>query len=68
MVTTLIPVATGAFGAIYAASAAILGAIFIAMAVGLTRNSERPVALRTYLYSLAYLAILFVMMVVDTSL
>ncbi|MGH2907581.1 MAG: heme o synthase [Solirubrobacterales bacterium] len=68
MLTTLIPVATGAFGAIYAAGALILGAIFVAMAVRLTRNSERPVALRTYLYSLAYLAILFVMMVIDTSL
>lgn len=68
MITTLIPVATGFFGAIYAVSAVVLGGIFVAMALNLTRRSERPVALRTYLYSLAYLAILFVMMVVDTSL
>jgi protoheme IX farnesyltransferase len=67
MLTTLIPVATGAFGAFYAASAVILGGVFIAMAVRLTKNSERPVALRTYLYSLAYLATLFVAMVIDTS-
>jgi protoheme IX farnesyltransferase len=68
VVTTLIPVATGAFGAIYGVSALLLGAVFIQRAVQLSRNSERQVALRTYLYSLTYLALLFVMMVVDTSL
>lgn len=65
--TTLIPVATGAFGWIYACSALVLGGAFIAMAAMLARNPERSVALRTYLYSLSYLAILFVMMVVDSS-
>jgi protoheme IX farnesyltransferase len=65
--TTLIPVATGAFGAIYAVSAALLGLGFIWMAARLRREADRPAALRTYLYSLAYLAMLFVMMVVDTS-
>jgi protoheme IX farnesyltransferase len=67
LATTLIPVATGAFGAIYGVSAVLLGSLFIFRAVQLTRDSERPVALRTYLYSLTYLALLFVMMVVDTS-
>jgi protoheme IX farnesyltransferase len=67
LATTLIPVATGAFGAIYGISALLLGGLFIFRAVQLTRDSERPVALRTYLYSLTYLALLFVMMVVDTS-
>jgi protoheme IX farnesyltransferase len=67
LATTLIPVATGAFGAIYGVSALLLGGLFIFRAVQLTRDSERPVALRTYLYSLSYLALLFVMMVVDTS-
>jgi protoheme IX farnesyltransferase len=68
LLTTLIPVATGAFGAIYAVSAVVLGGVFIYRAVQLTRDSERAVALRTYLYSLTYLALLFVMMVVDTHL
>jgi protoheme IX farnesyltransferase len=67
LATTLIPVATGAFGAIYGISALLLGSLFIFRAVQLTRDSERPVALRTYLYSLTYLALLFVMMVVDTT-
>jgi protoheme IX farnesyltransferase len=67
VVTTMIPVATGAFGTIYAVSALVLGAIFIYRAAQLTRDSERPVALRTYLFSLTYLALLFVMMVVDKT-
>lgn len=68
LLTTLIPVVTGAFGAIYAVSAVVLGGLFIYRAVQLTRDTERAVALRTYLYSLTYLALLFVAMVVDTSL
>jgi protoheme IX farnesyltransferase len=67
VVTTLIPVATGAFGAIYGVSAALLGGAFVWMAFSLSRNSSRPVALRTYLYSLSYLAILFLMMAIDAS-
>lgn len=67
LLTTLLPVATGAFGAIYAAVALPLGLIFIAMAVRLTKNSEKPYPLQTYLYSLAYLAVLFLAMVADTS-
>lgn len=67
LITTMIPVATGAFGAIYAVAASVLGLIFIGMAIRLTRNSEKPVPLQTYLFSLGYLALLFLVMVVDTS-
>ncbi len=65
--TTLIPVVTGAFGAIYFVAALTLGGVFVWMAYRLSRNSARPVALRTYLYSLSYLAALFLTMVVDTT-
>lgn len=65
LITTLIPVATGAFGPVYGFSALLLGGIFIGRAVHLTMDNSRPVALRTYLFSLTYLALLFVMMVVD---
>ncbi|MBK5230391.1 MAG: protoheme IX farnesyltransferase, partial [Thermoleophilia bacterium] len=65
VVMTMVPVATGAFGTIYAVSALLLGGVFVWMAIGLSRRSERPVALRTYLYSLSYLALLFLMMAVD---
>jgi len=62
---TLTPVATGLFGWFYAAAAALLGGAFIFMAVKLLGAVERRPALRTYLFSLAYLAVLFAVMVVD---
>ena len=42
-----------------------LGAGFIYFAVRLLRSADRRWALRTYLYSLAYLALLFVAMPLD---
>jgi heme o synthase len=64
-VLTLLPVAFGFFGALYAAVAVVLGAIFLAYAVRLQRRADRASALRTYLYSLLYLALLFGAMVLD---
>src|SRR5690349_17580309 len=64
-VLTLIPVFFGFFGAIYAVIAAGLGAAFIVLAVRLQRRADRKSALRTYLFSLAYLAVLFAAMVLD---
>jgi protoheme IX farnesyltransferase len=46
----------------------LLGAIFIAGAVTLYRRADRRSALRLYLYSLAYLALLFGAMVADARL
>src|ERR671919_1291854 len=59
VVLTLLPVAFGFFGAIYAAFALGLGGWFLVLAVRLQRRADRKSALRTYLYSLAYLALLF---------
>jgi protoheme IX farnesyltransferase len=67
-VLTLLPVAFGFFGAIYGVVAAGLGAAFIVLAVRLQRRADRRSALRTYLFSLAYLAALFAVMVVDARL
>ena len=64
-VLTLLPVAFGFFGALYAAAAVVLGGIFLAFAVRLQRRADRAAALRTYLYSLLYLALLFGAMVLD---
>ena len=41
---------------------------FIVLSLRLQRNADRKSALRTYLYSLAYLAVLFVAMVLDAQL
>src|SRR3954469_5238989 len=67
-VLTLLPVVFGFFGAIYAVLAAGLGAAFIVLAVRLQRRADRASALRTYLFSLGYLAALFAVMVIDARL
>jgi len=64
-VLALLPVVFGFFGAIYAVAAVALGGTFLTLAVRLQRRADRRSALRTYLYSLAYLALLFGAMVVD---
>jgi len=66
-VLTLLPVVFGFFGAIYAVCAAVLGAAFITLAVRLQRRADRASALRTYLFSLGYLAALFAVMVIDAK-
>ena len=53
-------------GLIYLASAAVLGAPFIWLAWRLWREDSRGRAKATYLYSLAYLALLFVAVMVDS--
>jgi heme o synthase len=65
---TVLPVATGLFGGIYLVAALILGAGFLGLAVRLARSPSRAAALRLYLSSLAYLALLFTAMAVDRAL
>jgi heme o synthase len=68
VVLTMLPVLFGFFGAIYAAFALALGGWFLVLALRLQRRADRQSALRTYLYSLAYLAVLFGAMVADARL
>jgi protoheme IX farnesyltransferase len=65
---TLLPAAYGFFGVIYAVAAGLLGGLFIAGAVRLSRRADRRSALRLYLFSLLYLALLFLAMVADVRL
>ncbi|HYM57919.1 MAG TPA: heme o synthase [Solirubrobacteraceae bacterium] len=67
-VLTLLPVAFGFFGALYATAAVLLGAGFLTLALRLQRRADRRSALRTYLFSLLYLALLFCAMVADARL
>jgi heme o synthase len=67
-VLTLLPVAFGFFGALYATAAVLLGAAFLTLALRLRRRADRRSALRTYLFSLLYLALLFCSMVADARL
>jgi protoheme IX farnesyltransferase len=68
VVLTMLPVVFGFFGAIYAVVALGLGGAFLVLAVRLQRRADRQSALRTYLFSLAYLALLFGAMVADARL
>jgi protoheme IX farnesyltransferase len=65
---TLMPVVFGYFGLIYGVAALALGGAFISLSLRLWREAERSSALRTYLFSLAYLALLFCAMVLDARL
>jgi protoheme IX farnesyltransferase len=65
---TQLPFCAGGLGAIYFVASLVLGLGFIAGAVRLYRRADRPSALRLYLYSLAYLALLFCAMVADVHL
>ena len=64
---TILPVFGGLFGAIYLVPAIILDAIFMVLALSLQKQATRPAALKLYLYSLGYLALLFAAMVVDSK-
>jgi heme o synthase len=65
---TQLPFCAGRFGVIYLAGSLVLGLAFIAGAVRLYRRADRRSALQLYLFSLAYLALLFCIMVADVHL
>ena len=65
---TLLPFAGQLFDWVYLAAALGLGAAFTTLAAILRRRKDRRSALRLYLFSLAYLALLFAAMVVDVRL
>jgi heme o synthase len=63
-----LPFCAGAFGGIYLAASMVLGCAFIGGALMLYRRADRRTALRLYLFSLLYLALLFGAMVADAKL
>jgi heme o synthase len=63
-----LPFCAGEFGVAYLIGSITLGLTFIAGAVWLYRRADRRTALRLYLFSLAYLALLFGTMVADVKL
>jgi protoheme IX farnesyltransferase len=65
---TQLPFCAGVFGGLYLAASLVLGLSFIWLAVVLCRRKDRASALRLYLFSLAYLALLFGAMVLDVKL
>jgi heme o synthase len=65
---TQLPFCAGEFGGIYLVSSIVLGLAFVAGSVLLFRRADRRTALRLYLFSMAYLALLFAAMVADVKL
>jgi protoheme IX farnesyltransferase len=63
-----LPFCAGAFGAPYLVASMVLGLVFIGGAIQLYRRADRRSALRLYLFSLCYLALLFGAMVADVKL
>jgi protoheme IX farnesyltransferase len=65
---TQLPFCAGGLGTLYLVASLVLGGLLIASAVALQRRADRRAALRLYLFSLLYLALLFVAMVADVKL
>jgi protoheme IX farnesyltransferase len=65
---TQLPFCAGGLGVSYLIPSMLLGATFIFFSVKLLRTADRRWALRTYLFSLAYLALLFLSMAVSAHL
>jgi protoheme IX farnesyltransferase len=65
---TQLPFCAGGLGTIYLVASFVLGVLFVGGAWLLSRRADRRSALRLYLFSLAYLALLFGAMVADVKL
>jgi protoheme IX farnesyltransferase len=63
-----LPFCAGEYGVLYLVCSMVLGFAFIGGSVALYRRADRKTALRLYLFSLAYLALLFGAMVADVKL
>jgi protoheme IX farnesyltransferase len=63
-----LPFCVGVFGGVYLAASMALGLAFIGGAAWLYRRPDRRTALRLYLFSMLYLALLFAAMVLDVKL
>jgi heme o synthase len=64
---TLLPVASGAAGTFYLVSALVLGGVFGVLAWRLVRDPGIGWARATFHYSLLYLALIFVALVIDAA-
>ncbi|MDC0661003.1 heme o synthase [Marinobacter sp. SS21] len=65
LAVSLLPFVTGMSGTLYLVGALALGARFLHYAVRLWRGDDRRVALATFKYSISYLMVLFVVLLVD---
>lgn len=64
---SLLPLAQGLVGWVYVVAAVVLNVLLLARSVKLLRRADRSNARSMYLYSMAYLALLFLALAVDRS-
>lgn len=62
---TLLPFATGLSGWFYLASALVLGAVFLYWSIEILRGRNAKAPMETFKYSITYLLLLFIAMLVD---
>lgn len=65
LAVSLMPFVTGMSGLVYLVGATLLGLRFLQYTVRLWRHDDRRVALATFKYSITYLMLLFVLLLVD---
>ncbi|MGI9283430.1 MAG: heme o synthase [Endozoicomonas sp.] len=65
IVVSVLPFLTGMSGILYLAGALILGGRFLYWAIALLRESRPHAAIKTFRYSITYLMLLFVVLLVD---
>ncbi len=62
---TLLPFATGLSGWFYLAAALVLGAVFLYWSIEILRGRDAKAPMETFKYSITYLLLLFIAMLVD---
>jgi protoheme IX farnesyltransferase len=65
VIVTLLPYLTGMSGLIYFVSALLLGGFFIHRALQLKTRTDERLPMRTFSYSITYLALLFAALLLD---
>jgi protoheme IX farnesyltransferase len=65
IIVTLLPYLTGMSGLIYLVSAALLGLGFIYYAVLMMRKKDNKTAMKTFVYSIIYITLLFAALLID---
>ena len=65
LVVTTLPYLTGMFGVLYLVGELLLGLIFLYWAVVMLRSKDKDAGIKTFRYSITYLTLLFIVMLVD---
>jgi len=65
LIVTLLPYLTGMSGLIYGASALLLDLVFIFYALLMMRNKDNKTAMKTFVYSIVYITLLFAALLID---